>query len=184
MISLNVRPKVRFTQALGLFWKNYFNFRGRSRRSEYWFMTLWHLIFMSPAILLYVIGLVTLIVGYVDSHGSTIAIGTILFCMGVIYILIYALITLIPNLALTTRRFHDISRTMFLPLFMIIYSFFVPIIIIMLPVDDFDNFTTGSMIILAIIYILNLTLSILMLVFTVLDSKPANKYGDSPKYPS
>ncbi|AVG10218.1 uncharacterized membrane protein YhaH (DUF805 family) [Staphylococcus epidermidis] len=37
-----MREKVRFTQAFKLFWTNYFNFKGRSRRSEYWFAMLWH----------------------------------------------------------------------------------------------------------------------------------------------
>ncbi|MBO1198652.1 DUF805 domain-containing protein [Staphylococcus simiae] len=181
---MNVQPKVRFTEALGLFWKNYVNFRGRSRRSEYWFMTLWHLIFMSPAILLMIIGSITLFIGLSSSEDGAAALGAILLGLTLIYIAIYAIITLIPNLALTVRRFHDISKTMFLPIFMVVYSVFVIIIVELLPMDDFGEFTTGSTIVLVVIYILNFVLSILMLVFSLLDSKPANKYGDSPKYPS
>ncbi|EHJ08366.1 DUF805 domain-containing protein [Staphylococcus simiae] len=180
---MNVQPKVRFTEALALFWKNYVNFRGRSRRSEYWFMTLWHLIFMSPAILLMIIGSMTLFIGLSSSDDAA-ALGAILLGLSLIYIAIYAIITLIPNLALTVRRFHDISRTMFWPIFMVVYSVFVVIIVELLPMDDFGEFTTGSAIVLAVIYILNFVFSILMLVFSLLDSKPANKYGDSPKYPS
>lgn len=37
-----MNPKVGFGEAFKLFWKNYFNFKGRSRRSEFWFMQLWH----------------------------------------------------------------------------------------------------------------------------------------------
>ena len=47
-----MNPKVSFGEAFKLFWKNYFNFKGRSRRSEYWFMQLWHLIFYGPALIL------------------------------------------------------------------------------------------------------------------------------------
>ena len=42
--SISNERKVSFTQAFKLFWTNYFNFKGRSRRSEYWFAMLWHLI--------------------------------------------------------------------------------------------------------------------------------------------
>ena len=56
-----MREKVRFTQAFKLFWTNYFNFKGRSRRSEYWFAMLWHLIFMIPTIIGYSFGIFCLI---------------------------------------------------------------------------------------------------------------------------
>ncbi|MBR8868439.1 DUF805 domain-containing protein, partial [Staphylococcus aureus] len=42
-------PQVGFMKSFVLFWKNYVNFKGRSRRSEYWYMMLWHLIFILPA---------------------------------------------------------------------------------------------------------------------------------------
>ena len=41
-----MRDKVSFGRALKLFWSNYVNFKGRSRRSEYWYATLWNLIFV------------------------------------------------------------------------------------------------------------------------------------------
>ncbi|CAC8113910.1 hypothetical protein W209_02270 [Staphylococcus aureus DAR1082] len=43
-------PQVGFMKSFVLFWKNYVNFKGRSRRSEYWYMALWHLILMVPAV--------------------------------------------------------------------------------------------------------------------------------------
>ena len=56
--------KIGFGQALKLFWKQYVNFKGRARRSEYWFMALWHLIFMVPVFILYIIGLVIMVSGF------------------------------------------------------------------------------------------------------------------------
>ena len=53
-----MNPKVGFGEAFKLFWKNYFNFKGRSRRSEFWFMQLWHLIFYGPALILYIMALI------------------------------------------------------------------------------------------------------------------------------
>jgi len=41
-----MRQKARFGQALKLFWSNYVNFKGRSRRSEFWYAMLWNLIFL------------------------------------------------------------------------------------------------------------------------------------------
>lgn len=62
--------KIGFGQALKLFWKQYVNFKGRARRSEYWFMALWHLIFMVPVFILYIIGLVIMVSGFsVESDG-------------------------------------------------------------------------------------------------------------------
>lgn len=47
-ITMEQLPQVGFMKSFVLFWKNYVNFKGRSRRSEYWYMMLWHLIFMVP----------------------------------------------------------------------------------------------------------------------------------------
>ena len=46
-----MRDKVSFGRALKLFWSNYVNFKGRSRRSEYWYATLWNLIFVIPGLI-------------------------------------------------------------------------------------------------------------------------------------
>lgn len=42
-ITMEQLPQVGFMKSFVLFWKNYVNFKGRSRRSEYWYMALWHL---------------------------------------------------------------------------------------------------------------------------------------------
>ncbi len=49
-ITMEQLPQVGFMKSFVLFWKNYVNFKGRSRRSEYWYMALWHLILMVPAV--------------------------------------------------------------------------------------------------------------------------------------
>ena len=43
--------------------------------------------------------------------------------------LLYSLATFIPNLALSVRRFHDISRTMVLPIIMCAYSIVFSIVV-------------------------------------------------------
>lgn len=37
-ITMEQLPQVGFMKSFVLFWKNYVNFKGRSRRSEYWYM--------------------------------------------------------------------------------------------------------------------------------------------------
>jgi uncharacterized membrane protein YhaH (DUF805 family) len=68
--------------------KNYTGFSGRARRTEYWMFFLINAII---AVVLDVIGLI-------------IRVGTIIG-------LIYALLVLIPSLAVGTRRLHDTGRS-------------------------------------------------------------------------
>lgn len=74
--------------------KNYSNFSGRSRRKEYFFFCLFNFIFAVFAIILdNLFGLTFDLVPY-----------------GSIYAL-YTLCFLIPNLAVTVRRLHDIGKS-------------------------------------------------------------------------
>ena len=125
-----MREKVRFTQAFKLFWTNYFNFKGRSRRSEYWFAMLWHLIFMIPAIIGYAFGFIFLISSETFKSEGFILLGVGILIFSLIYIFIYSLVTLIPNVAILSRRFHDRSMTMTLPIiFMFSLSLYLLLII-------------------------------------------------------
>ncbi|EHR0248254.1 TPA: DUF805 domain-containing protein [Vibrio parahaemolyticus] len=67
--------------------KKYAVFSGRARRKEYWMFFLFNLIF-------------SFILGFVDGFLGTVFIGTI-----------YGLAVLIPGIAVTVRRLHDIGRT-------------------------------------------------------------------------
>ena len=69
-------------------YRNYFNFDGRARRSEYWYFILFN--FLVSLLLLSLIFLI---------KGAAI----------VLYVL-YVLATIIPNVALTIRRIHDTNR--------------------------------------------------------------------------
>ena len=76
------RPSVTFLQAIELFFRNYANFSGRSRRSEYWYASLFTVIvnLLFSAILPDLTGLLTLAL-------------------------------LVPNTAITVRRLHDIGKS-------------------------------------------------------------------------
>ena len=69
------------------FWKNYFNFSGRSRRAAYWYAMLVNLIISVVLLLL------------ADAVPALSALGWI-----------YDLATVIPCIALCVRRLHDIGK--------------------------------------------------------------------------
>ena len=86
--------------------KNYANFDGRARRSEYWYYTLMNVII--------VIALEILLgVGAMVSSVLAIIVGLLL--------IVYAIGTLVPSIAVMVRRLHDIGKVaggILLPLFL------------------------------------------------------------------
>jgi uncharacterized membrane protein YhaH (DUF805 family) len=88
-----------FAEAVKSFWSNYTMFKGRSRRSEYWFIQLFLIItnLAAAAIDLALMG------GDVDRF---IANGG-----GGILGLIWILVTILPALAVLVRRLHDTGRS-------------------------------------------------------------------------
>jgi uncharacterized membrane protein YhaH (DUF805 family) len=81
--------------------KEYANFSGRARRTEFWMFTLF------SAIASIVLGLLDTLFGTATVYGN----GTVVtFTPGILQG-IYALAVLIPTLAVTVRRLHDTDRT-------------------------------------------------------------------------
>lgn len=90
---------MNFSTALRSFWSNYKNFKGRARRSEYWFIQLFLVITN-----LVVAGIDFVLLGFdVDRF---IANGG-----GGIVGLIYILVTIVPAIAVLVRRLHDTNRS-------------------------------------------------------------------------
>jgi uncharacterized membrane protein YhaH (DUF805 family) len=88
-----------FGTALRAFWSNYRNFRGRARRSEYWFIQL----FLVATNLAAAVIDLALMDGDVDrfiANGS-----------GGIVGLIWIIATIVPALAALVRRLHDTNRS-------------------------------------------------------------------------
>ena len=180
-----MEKKVGFKEALKLFWQNYVNFKGRSRRSEYWYMTLWHIIFMIPAYALIFIGMVMAIAGFGDNNGGVGTIGLIVLFLAWIYLILYALATFIPNISILVRRFHDTGRSMLMPLIGIGAGIFGYIILIIISSMDPEFNSVVSILFSLIIYLIMIGLGIYNFVITLLDREPNNnKYGPSPKYHS
>ncbi len=134
------------------FFKNYANFSGRSRRSEYWFVYLANLIINTVLqIFMSIVGgasMATMINGgeaAAASAGAAMSVGAIIV---MIISSVYALGTLVPGLALCVRRLHDTGRS------------WVSILLGLIP-------CVGG---------------IILIVFMATDSQPGpNQYGPNPK---
>ncbi|ATH61957.1 MULTISPECIES: DUF805 domain-containing protein [Staphylococcus] len=178
-----MREKVGFKASFKLYWSNYFNFKGRSRRSEYWFMQLWHLIFMCPGIILLIIGAIGLTIGISSGQSTTaLSIGVFSLVISVLYLAIYSLVTIIPNLAILARRFHDTSRTMWIP--MIGFGIAVFLNIFNWVVNATGHSENGWLLLIYwLITIISWIFGIYNIVICCLNSqRETNIYGPSPKY--
>lgn len=85
---------------------NYANFNGRARRSEYWYFTLANLLLLIP---FYILG----IVGAASSNAGLSVLGMAVYGL-------VALGTLVPSLAVAVRRLHDLGKSGWNYLFVLI----------------------------------------------------------------
>ncbi len=88
-----------FGEAVGLFFKNYTNFQGRSRRAEYWW-----------AYLMYMLAYLAFVV-VVMVAGSLGAVGQLLAGIVGIAFLLFSLAIIIPMFAVSFRRMHDLDKS-------------------------------------------------------------------------
>ena len=87
------------------FWKNYANFSGRARRSDYWYVVL------AEAVVGTVFGILagiimTVVYNATWDEEAMAAVGAI--AVGIISL--YSLATVVPHLSLSVRRLHDIGK--------------------------------------------------------------------------
>lgn len=88
--------------------KNYLDFSGRARRSEYWYFTTLHNVLLLIIYLAYKLQLASTPITVI----SAIAIELIFF---------------VPSYSVSVRRLHDVNKTgwyVFIPILLLIYSFF------------------------------------------------------------
>jgi uncharacterized membrane protein YhaH (DUF805 family) len=86
--------------------KNYANFNGRARRAEYWYFTLANLLFIVPFYIL-------AITGAASDNAALALIGLVIYGL-------LALATLVPSLAVAVRRLHDLGKSGWNYLFVLI----------------------------------------------------------------
>ncbi|AZO25623.1 MAG: DUF805 domain-containing protein [Mesorhizobium sp.] len=80
-------PSMNFGEAVSSFFRNYVNFSGRASRSEFWYTYLF----------IFIVGVIVVIVDAVVGNEAVSS--------------IWNLAILVPTLAMTTRRLHDINRS-------------------------------------------------------------------------
>ena len=88
-----------FGEAVKSFWSNYATFRGRSRRSEYWWIQLF-LVLTNLAVAAVDLALMNGDIDRFIANGG-----------GGIVGLIWILVTIVPALAVLVRRLHDTGKS-------------------------------------------------------------------------
>lgn len=147
--------------------ENYANFKGRARRSEYWYYTLASII-------------ISVILSILDSalglkYGPNNSSG--------ILNSVYSLLVFIPGLAVSVRRLHDIGKSG--KLILLFYVLMIAMVIIML-FSGFSAILMGNFSALGIgffvplLFIFAIVIYMLILFCTEGDAG-TNKYGPDPK---
>ena len=103
---------VSFQNAVGLGFQHYFDFKGRSTRSEYWW---WLLFVVLAGIALTIVDMGVGTFNYESGHGLLSG--------------LFKLATLIPGLALGARRLHDINKSAWWLLMWLSFLLIIPMII-------------------------------------------------------
>ena len=148
--------------------KQYADFNGRARRSEYWWFTLINFIITMVLLIGWMVPLFKMAIHSEDLPDEW-ELLRVMFSNPFIYIyFIYYLAMLIPSLAVTVRRLHDIGKSGFW-VFLSIGSSLLNI----------------SIAISIVIELIAIAIAILFLVCMFIDSQPGeNKWGPNPKEPT
>ncbi|MCE5090652.1 DUF805 domain-containing protein [Staphylococcus devriesei] len=163
-------------EAYKLFWQNYLNIEGRTRRRHYWLATLCNIL---------VLILLGLIFGILTSIFKD---GEIFF--GIVYEII-DLVLLIGLFTMSVRRFHDVGHTMTIPVIMLVCMLIREIETLAdtyfhVSLDSFFTGVVGTIVTIVIgaISFALLIISIIALIYCIKDSEQgSNTYGPNPKEP-
>ena len=181
------RPMMPFWTAVKTCFRKYFDFTGRARRSEYW----WFILFYTIVLLIWIF-LTSIIMALGLYHGDSnmYPLSGIFTSAGIMMVPI--LVFIIPQYAAQTRRLHDTGRSgwwvvasiVFSLAYLVTYCFSVLKPLIENGSKGFEGFLSSPMlIVVCLLGMISSILSIVILVFTILDGQRGeNKYGPSPKY--
>ena len=104
-----MQQKSLLTYWIECFTKHYADFSGRARRSEYWGTVLFNgLIQAGLSIILSIVA--TILFSSIEINGE-VTFSSLFFLLPDIPIYIYSLIWLLPSLAVAVRRLHDIGKS-------------------------------------------------------------------------
>ena len=191
-------PIMKFWDAVKTCFRKYFDFKGRARRSEYWWFVLFTGIVSTIWAFLSVLISVFVLMGSSGEISESTVIVTILTIM-----LIPLLILIIPQYSAMARRLHDTGRSGWWVVLSLVvgFAYLGAFIKAMIPMWEQIEESHSSIsqfqiisntlqtspafgVLLCILMLASIALSITMLVFEVQDShEGTNQYGPSPKYP-
>ncbi|MBF2758539.1 MULTISPECIES: DUF805 domain-containing protein [unclassified Staphylococcus] len=157
-----------------LFWRNYFNVQGRTRRRHYWYATL------ANIIVLILLSILTDVLTWIVGGGD--------MFFKIIYETIDVII-LIGTFTMSVRRFHDVGRTMLIPLIMLVSMLLRGLIVLLETISDTylnqfyaDVSLMASTVVVLVISVILLIISIFALIYCIADSEQGtNEYGPNPK---
>jgi len=182
------RPTLGFGEANKIFWKKSLDFTGRARRSEYW----WG--YLSVFIISLIWSIVACVIVAYMLKDASINLGDddeIFRWFLPKYLLAFSpvMLLMVPVYAAQTRRLHDTGRSgwwivVYLLCSLVYFAGSFYLLFNMFDIEDsLENMNWGFFLGLTLFYLVGVVLSIVIFVFTLLDSKPEeNKYGPSPKY--
>ena len=164
-------PMVRFPYAIKLGFSNYFSFSGRSTRAEYWWWVLFTIAGGS------ILGSVDTIINVWAETGQTSLLRPL-----------FGLVTIIPSIALGSRRLHDIGKSGWWQLGLTLPILFGVILIILGIVFAFISGSDGdvSLVVLLILVGLGLCAFVVSFIYWLLwfarqGEDGPNKYGPDPR---
>lgn len=171
-----------FISAIKSGFSKYATFSGRARRSEYWF---WQLFTFLVGIGLSIISAID----GVDANGDPRS-GFFTAVAGLASLALF-----LPSLAMLVRRLHDIGKSGWHVVYWGVLPGLVafPMMLVGFGMAFAAGFgamggddsalaaAAGALALMGLGFLIIVAFSAVLFVFTLLDSKPANKYGPSPK---
>lgn len=138
--------------------KRYFDFSGRSRRMEFWmFMLLIIIVYAVLAVIVFGTGSAARNLATMDPADTMGIYGVLFSGMGILFA-IWWLVTIIPTIAVSVRRFHD---------------------------RDMSGWWYLGVIVGSLLPFIGVLISLAYLVFMALPGTPGpNRFGEDPKNPS
>lgn len=176
------RPMPSMIEATKTCLRKYATFSGRARRSEYWWFFLAQYIVslaLSMLCVLIIIGQTIFwgVNGTLDSHVEEESLDLFLLNPGIWIYALFMLAMIIPSLAVTVRRLHDINKSGWF----LLIPFISPLLIfgaIILTI-----FYHNMWFLIPVFYIVCLAILVIMIIWMATNGKPeTNKWGPSPKY--
>lgn len=158
--------------------RRYADFRGRSRRKEYWlfilFVTLFYFVVVTAAMTLGLFG------SQAGVQPNPVAFISSMGVMAIVLVLFW-LLTLIPSIAVSVRRLHDTGRSGWWLL-----AYVVPYVLsTVLSIAAATSNSSGLAVAGMILSLAGFVAAIVLLVFMVLPgTRGMNRYGADPKDPA